>query len=194
MESPTPGFVAQAKCMLTIQRYQVATIFVDQHSLLGYVHLQGSTTSKEMVEAKKAFERFAASQGVKVKHYHTDNGHFADNAWMHNLEKQKQTISFSAFGAHFQNGVAEKRIRNLQDSAQTMLLEARGIWPDAVSEILWPYAVCLANDVLNATPRLDNTDLSPIEIFTCSQIRPKLDNFHTFGCPVYTVMERFQNG
>jgi hypothetical protein len=36
----------------------------------------------ETIEAKEAFERWSASHGVKIKHYHADNGRFAENAFM----------------------------------------------------------------------------------------------------------------
>ena len=39
---------------------------------LGYVHLQKSTAAIESVEAKDAFERYEASQGVYIHHYHAD--------------------------------------------------------------------------------------------------------------------------
>ena len=40
LESPTPGFIAQLKGILTKQRYRYTTIFVDQYSCLSYVFLQ----------------------------------------------------------------------------------------------------------------------------------------------------------
>ena len=79
MESSTIGFVAQLKGRLTKRRYRVATIFVDHFSDLSYVHLQSSTSSEETVQAKAAFEAYARDHGVTIKHYHADNGRFADN-------------------------------------------------------------------------------------------------------------------
>jgi len=38
-----------------------------------------SLTSKETIEAKRSFERFAEQHGVRIEHYHCDNGRFADN-------------------------------------------------------------------------------------------------------------------
>jgi hypothetical protein len=78
LESPTPGLIGQIKGSLTTQRYCVMTIFVDHFSNLGYVHAQKSTSAQETMEAKHAFERFTRSHGVSVKHYHADNGRFAE--------------------------------------------------------------------------------------------------------------------
>ena len=40
LESPTPGFIAQLKGILTKQCYKYATVFVDQYSRLSYIFLQ----------------------------------------------------------------------------------------------------------------------------------------------------------
>jgi hypothetical protein len=76
LESSTPGLVAQLKGRPTIKRYKAATVFVDHFSGLSYVHLQKSTSADETVEAKDCFERYAASQGVRILHYFADNGRF----------------------------------------------------------------------------------------------------------------------
>ena len=82
-------------------------------------------TSSETVQAKQAFESYARTFSVKVKHYHADNGHFADKAFMQDVAKNGQTISFCSINAHFQNGIAEKRIRDLQESTCKQLLHAK---------------------------------------------------------------------
>ena len=192
LESPVPGFIAQLKGRLTTQRYKVATIFVDHFSRYGYVHLQTSTSAKETIQAKEAFEAHCQKLGVGVKHYHADNGRFADNDWLAHVARNRQTISFCGVGAHFQNGVAEKRIRDLQENARTMMLQAELKWKRAHSATLWPYAVRNANDIMNSTPRTDHNPQSPIEIMSGSAIRPKLPTFHQFGCPVYVLSTPLQ--
>jgi hypothetical protein len=52
---------------------------------------------------------------VRIQHYHADNDRFADNGFMNAIKKQHQTISFCGVNSHFQNGIAEKRIRDLQE-------------------------------------------------------------------------------
>eukprot|EP00957_Ditylum_brightwellii_P115034 8774267-Ditylum_brightwellii.AAC.1 len=74
MEFTVPGFVAQLKGRLTIKRYAAATIFVDHYSRLMYVHLQYDLSSKHTLEARRAFEIWSANVGVKIDHYHADNG------------------------------------------------------------------------------------------------------------------------
>jgi len=50
--SPTPGLVVQLKGKLTKSRYTAATIYVDQYTGYGYVHLQKGTTAEETLEGK----------------------------------------------------------------------------------------------------------------------------------------------
>ena len=66
MEVREEGFIAQLKGKLTKQRYNYATVFVDQFNDLSYAHLQRSITSSETVEGKLAFEAYARSMGVKI--------------------------------------------------------------------------------------------------------------------------------
>ena len=76
LESTVPGLIAQLKGIPTKVHYRAATIFVDHFSRMSYVHLQKSLSSKETVQAKRAFETYAITYGVLVHHYHADNGCF----------------------------------------------------------------------------------------------------------------------
>jgi hypothetical protein len=193
LKSTVPGLVGQIKGWLTNQRYHVATIFVDHHSRLGFVHLQKSDTAAETLMAKHAFEGYARTMGVTVQHYHADNGRFSENVFMQDVRDQRQTISFCGVNAHFQSGIAERRIRELQDGARTSLIHAKHRWPVAIEAALWPYALRHRNDVFNSTQK-NRSQLSPLEIFSNSKVRPKLRHFHPFGCPTYRVANEIQAG
>ncbi|KAI2511676.1 hypothetical protein MHU86_2742 [Fragilaria crotonensis] len=165
LESSTPGLIAQIKGWLTKKRYKVATIFVDHFSGLSYIHLQKSTNADETLEAKLAFERYASKFKVQVKSYQADNGRFAENKFMAAVKEAGQTITFCGVNAHFQNAVAERRIRTLQDQARTMLIHAQHRWPKAIDAHLWPYALRVANEVHNSTPTIGREDhKSPFEL------------------------------
>ena len=107
LEANTPGLIAQLKGKLTQQRYKYAMVFVDQFSGYTFVYLQKRLTSEETVMAKHAFESSANQRGVKILHYHADNGRFADNAFIADCKVQRQGLSYCGVNAHFQNGVAE---------------------------------------------------------------------------------------
>jgi hypothetical protein len=102
LESPVSGFIAEMNGRLTRQRYKAATIFVDHFSSLSYVHLQQSTLALETLQAKMAFETYAASCGVLIHKYHADNGRFAETAWRDDITSKSQSLSFSGVGAHHQ--------------------------------------------------------------------------------------------
>jgi hypothetical protein len=106
-------------------RYCYVTVFTDHFSDLSYVHLQKTITSAETLEAKDAFKAYAKSIGVTIQHYHADNGQFADNLFLKSIKDKGQTISFCGVNAHFQNGIAEKRICDLQEAARSQLLHAK---------------------------------------------------------------------
>jgi hypothetical protein len=67
------------------------------------VHMQQQLTSNETVEEKRAFEMYAKSQGVTIKHYHADNGRFADNAFLKAVRESRpsQSITLCGVNAHF---------------------------------------------------------------------------------------------
>jgi len=141
LQSPIPGFVPIAIGSPTLSRYVGATVFADHASGLTYVHLQTALTTDQTIEAKHAYERFSARHGVTIKHYHCDNGRFADRAFIQAVHAANQTISFCGVGAHHQNGVAERRIRDITESARTMLLHAAHRWPNTIISNLWPQAL-----------------------------------------------------
>jgi hypothetical protein len=193
LESKTPGFIGQMKSpILTTGRYLVATIFVDHFSRLSFVYLQSSTSGAETVSAKKAFEAFAESHGVLVRHYHADNGRFADNRFRNDCTAKNQTQSYCGVNAHWQNGLAERHIRVHQEMARTMLLHAKRRWPAAVETYLWPYAVRMASNILRHTPRFDGK--IPMALFSNADIAPPKRHFHPFACPVYVLDGEMQQG
>lgn len=190
MQSSNQGFIAQLKGILTKRRFKCATVFVDHSSRYKYVHLQSTLTSQDTLAAKCAFEAHCRNHGVTVKQYHADNGRFTDNAFIQDCKNQGQTITFCGVNAHFQNGLAEKAIRDLREAARTMLLHSIYRWPSAVTIHLWPYALRYAAHVFNNTPLKDG--ISPMEKFSSTDVTANLKHFHTFGCPVYALDERLQ--
>jgi hypothetical protein len=195
IESTTPGFVGQMKGFLTKKRYHCATVYVDHYSSLSYVHIQKSTNGDETLLGKRQFEAYCASHGVKIKSYHADNGRFAENKFVADITACGQTITYCGAYAHFQNGIAEKRIRDLQDLARTMMIHARHRWPQAIEANLWPYALKMANDVHLSSPSLKQEGApSPLERFAGVGVRPKISSFHPFGCPVYVLDSALASG
>jgi hypothetical protein len=116
MESTEVGFFAQLKGSLTKKRYRYCTVFVDHFSRLCFVHLQIDDSAAETMLAKQVFEKITAKHGVHNLHCHCDNGQFADNVWKQSCKASRQQLTFCGVNAHFQNGIAERAIRNLSES------------------------------------------------------------------------------
>jgi hypothetical protein len=196
--SPPPGLVAQMTGFLTTKRYKYATVYVDQASRLSFVWLQKTATSKETLLGKEAFEQYAKDRGVSVLGYHI----FKANKWVNACKSKGQGLTFAGVNAHHQNGIAERKIWSLQELARTMLVHANKRWPVGVTANLWPYAIRMANDVLNETPHLqDKSKRTAQQIFSNTLVQTNPKHWKPFGCPVY-VLDRclqagkgiFQNG
>jgi hypothetical protein len=192
-ESPVAGFIGQNKGFFFHKRYKVATIFVDHFSRLSYVCLQESTKGVQTLAAKRSFEAYSASHGVNIQQYHADNWRFAEHLFLNHCEQSGQQVSLCGVSAHFQNGIAERRIKDLTERSRTSLLHAIHRWPSAITINLWPYVLRYINDVYNATPAL-KTGKSPLEAFSNTAIRPKILDFHPPFCPVYVLHNGLQSG
>ena len=70
-------------------------------------------TTESTLAAKKEFEHLCAVQGVKVEHYHADNGRFSEPTWINECKRCKQDLTFCGVGAHHQNGISERNIKDL---------------------------------------------------------------------------------
>ncbi len=132
MVSTKVGFFTQLKGRLTKKRYRCCTIFVDHYSRMRFVHHQVNDSSMETLTAKLAFEKFATEHGVRISHYHCNNGHFADNAFKESCKNGHKRLTFCGVNAHFQNGIAECAIWDILESARKQLLHACACWPAAV--------------------------------------------------------------
>ena len=76
---------------------------------------------KSDLSAKKEFEHRCAVRGVKVKHYHADNVIFSEPAWINNSKRCKQDLTFFGVGSHHQNGISERKIKDVTLISRTML-------------------------------------------------------------------------
>ena len=186
LESSMVGFIAQLKGKLTTQRYRYATMFVDQYSSYAYIYVQWAITSTETVQAKHSCECLAEDMGIRVHHYHADNGQFGDKGFVEDCQKQHQGLTYCGVNAHFQNGIAEKKISDLQEQTRMMILHGLRKWSSMLSIHPWRYGLHSANDICNSTPR-KGSDISPIVLFSGVTMHPKLKHYHSFGCPTYIL-------
>ena len=104
-----------------------------------------------------------------------------------------QRLTFRGVNAHQQYGITEAKIRQLTLSSRTMLLQAQCLWPEYISTMSWPFALLAAADRIN-NMHVDINGMEPEMIF--SQVAGstvQLQNYHTFGCPVYVLDAQLQD-
>jgi hypothetical protein len=99
--------------------------------------------------AKTSFERFASNGGVTINSYQANNGQFADAGFQQAIKDANQTITFCAVGAHHQNGIVERCIKELMLISCTLLLHVKHHWPDYITAMMWPFALKEASYRLN---------------------------------------------
>ena len=186
--SAQPGFFPQSTGILTTKRITAASVFVDHFTDFVHVVLQTSGSSSETLRAKHDFDQFATEHGVRISHYHSDNGRFSESSFKDDAKFNAQSVSFCGVGHHAQNGIVERRIGLLTEHARTMLLFAQRMWPQAISPMLWPFALKMAANLHNYF-NLDSDGNSPASKFM--RVRQDslvtLSDFHTFGCPCYVL-------
>jgi hypothetical protein len=106
-----------------------------------------------------------------------------------------QALSFAGLNAHHQNGIAKHKIHSLQELAQTMLIHANKRWSKAVLANLWPYAIRMANYVLNKTPNMqDKMKRTAQQIFSQTNVQVNPKHWKPFGCPIYVLDSKIQGG
>jgi hypothetical protein len=149
MVSAQPDLISQMSGCLTNLQIMGATVFVDHYSDHIYAYLMKDLTLSKTLMAKHAYERFLALLGVDSKAYHANNGCFADKGFRDDCISSNQTITFCGVGSHHQNGIAERKIKDITLGAQTLLLHAKQMFPEYISTVLWPFAVRCYEDRMN---------------------------------------------
>jgi hypothetical protein len=194
--SAAPGRLAHTKGKEPKKdKFTGGTIYVDHATSYIYLRHQVSLRAGETVIAKRAFEQDSATMGVKVKHYRADNVPFGSAEFVADLLANNQTITYSGTGAHHQNGIAERAIGTVTRWARTMLLHAVIHWPDRADLTLWPFAMEYAVFVWNNLPQKHSL-MAPIELYSSSKFPSyeHLNRTHVWGCPVYVLDPKLQDG
>ena len=178
--------------------YSGGTIFQDAASNLVRVQPQISLGAGETVLGKASFEEWIWNLGgVLAKHYHSDNGIFISQGFRDDCRARQQTQTFSGVGAKHQNARAERTIQTISYWARRMMVHASVHWPcDGADDIrLWAFAVLHAAWLYNRLPNKNLAWRSPLEVFTKTQSDHRdLLRAHVWGCPVFVLEPRLQDG
>ena len=126
-----------------------ATVFVDYASRWVKVYLMQDATGDSTLEAKNAFEQDCMTINVVPKHYHADNGQFAENSFKEDCVRKMQNPTFCGVGAHHKNGISERIIKDLTFSSRTLVLPTQRHCPEYITTMFWPFSLVAAADRMN---------------------------------------------
>jgi transposase InsO family protein len=193
--SPVRGRVTAASGhSSTTNGYVGGTIYVDSASGYVFHRPQKSISASDTIRGKLIFEQEAADAGVKIKSYHSDNGVFNSKEFKDHCTKLDQKLTFSGVGAKFQNGVAENAIGFITSMARANMIHATIHHPRHKFINSWPLAMSYAIWCYNKVPK-EGTGWSPEELWTGFKApRSALPRAHVFGCPVYVLDPKLQDG
>ena len=98
------------------------TIFLDHGSSKIDVCQQVSLGASDNIRSKDIYKQKYEEVGVKIKKYRSDNGFYKSAAFKYNTAARGQLFNFLRVGTYGQNGVAERGIQTVVNSARTMML------------------------------------------------------------------------
>ncbi len=76
-----------------------------------------------------------------------------------------------------------------------MLLHTQAQWPQIITKEFWPFATCHAiNIFVNCYQGCNGNAIPLIEEFTNAEAPLHLEHLHAWGCPVYVLDKRLQDG
>jgi hypothetical protein len=148
-----------------LKRYKYCNIWVDHHSCYIFPTFHKTKHASKLIQSKKDFQCFAAKYNVKIRRIRADNGVYSAAPFQLSCEQENQDLFFCAVGGHWQNGVAERHIGVITQTARTLLLHACSQWPSVLTEEFWPFNIHHVCTFHNASIRHD-TKQSPHQMFT----------------------------
>ena len=102
------GLLPQFSGKIKSARIWSAQVVVGHFSDLTYVDLMRSKIQEKTLAGKVHCEMWAATFGVNVHIYHSDNGRFDEQPFRSEVEDFNQTRIIWGVGSHHQNAIVEK--------------------------------------------------------------------------------------
>ena len=134
-----------------------------------------------------------AQAGRQVKHYHADNGRFADKGFKDDTNEKNQKLTFCAAGAHHQAGIIENKNKILTQGARTLLLHGIRMWPQMIDSMFWPFAFKAMAERMN-TLHINLDGSTPESLLYDVKVEDiPVKTYHTLFCPVYVLDSRLQS-
>jgi hypothetical protein len=193
LEAGCPGRIPTTKGLPTTKRYRYCNLWIDHVTRFVFPTFHETKHANELIASKREFQQFAARFNVIIRRIRADNGVYSAAAFQHDCAANNQELTFCAVGSHWQNGVAERHIGLLTQTARTLLVHATTKWPAVINEKFWPFAVKHACAFHNASVHSETKQI-PHYAFTGEQPPCSMSGFRVFGCPVFVLDKRLQDG
>ena len=68
---------------------------------------------------------------------------------MNECKRCHQDLIFCGVGVHHQNGILERKFKDVTLISRTLLLHAMRYWPEYITIMMWPFAAKCAEERLN---------------------------------------------
>ena len=101
-------------------------------------------------------------------------------------------MTFCGVGADHQNGISERKIKDVTLISRTMLSHAIRYWPEFITIMLWPFVTKCAQDIMNNLHVDLNLETPDMKFSNTKAVNVELKHYHTFVCPVYILDSRLQ--
>ncbi len=137
----------------------------------------------------------AKQEGIEIKKYHADNGIFVSKAFKEECDLKGQCYLFSGVRVHHQNGVAERNIKTIVDWSQANMVHIAHCWPEHANIHFWLQAEEDYIWVFYHLPNIKQGGLYPNKLWlSCRAPTKEFNRAHVFGCLVYVLDARLQDG
>jgi hypothetical protein len=193
LEAGCPGRIPTTKGLPTTKRYRYCNLWIDHATRFVFPTFQETKHASELIASKREFQQFASRFNVLIRRIRADNGVYSAAAFQHDCKTNNQELTFCAVGSHWQNGMAERHIGLITQTSRTLLVHATTKWPAVINEEFWPFTVRHACAFHNASVHSETNQI-PHYAFTGEQPPCSMSGFCVFGCPVFVLDKRLQDG
>ena len=114
---------------------------MDHTAVYVSMYNQVSLGASDTVRSKETYDNQPTGMGIRIHKYHGDNGVYKSKLFSDDLEKKHYTMSFSSVSAYGQNGVVERAIQTIVNSARTMILHKDLLWTNHFDTMLWSFTL-----------------------------------------------------
>ncbi|CAM8981982.1 unnamed protein product [Rhodiola kirilowii] len=168
-----------APCM-SRENHKYFVTFIDEKSK--YTWLTLIQSKDRVLEAFMNFQNYITNQfNAKIKVFRSDNGgEYTSNTFKQHLANHGIIHQTSCPYTPQQNGVAERKNRNLMEIARSMMFHTN------VPKRFWGDAVMTASYLINRIPTRSLDDISPYEVLNKS--KPSINHLRVFGCLCFVLI------